>query len=75
MSDSSLSVPDAAARFFDNYLNFQIKASIPDKQRRWYVKRIEEFNNAHNGNKIKAISGTDIAREYLSDPVSIIISP
>jgi integron integrase len=62
MSDSPISVPDAASRFYDNYLNCLIKASIPEKQRRWYVKRIEEFIKAHNGHKIKALSGADIAR-------------
>jgi hypothetical protein len=41
MQDSPLSVPDAATRLFDNYLNCLIKASIPEKQRRWYVKRVE----------------------------------
>jgi hypothetical protein len=64
MSDSPLSVPDAASRFFDNYLNCLIKASIPEKQRRWYVKRIEEFIKAHNGHKIKALSGSYIARYF-----------
>ena len=64
MSDSPISVPDAASRFYDNYLNCLIKASIPEKQRRWYVKRIEEFIKAHNGHKIKALSGSDVARYF-----------
>jgi hypothetical protein len=57
MSDSPLSIPDAASRFFDNYLNCLFKASIPEKQRRWYVKRVEEFIKAQNGHKIKALPG------------------
>lgn len=64
MSDSPFSVPDAAARFFDNYLECLHKASIPEKQRRWYVKRVEDFIKAHNGLKIKALSGAEIARYF-----------
>jgi integron integrase len=60
MPDSPISVPDPATRFFDNYLNCLVKASIPEKQRRWYVKRIEEFIKKQNGHKIKSLSGPDI---------------
>jgi hypothetical protein len=60
MPDSPISVPDPAARFFDNYLNCLVKASILEKQRRWYVKRIEEFIKKQNGHKIKGLSGSDI---------------
>jgi hypothetical protein len=48
--------------FFDNYLVCLRKASIPEKQRRWYVKRVEAFIKAHNGLKIKVLSGDDIVR-------------
>jgi len=34
MSNSFPSVPDAAARFFDNYLNCLDKASIPQQRQR-----------------------------------------
>lgn len=64
MPDSPLSVPDAASRFFDNYLNCLIKASIPQKKRHWYVKRVEEFIKAQNGRKIKGLSGNDIAHHF-----------
>lgn len=63
MPDSPISVPDPAARFFDNYLNCLVKASIPEKQRRWYVKRVEEFIKKQNGHKIKGLSSADI-HEY-----------
>ena len=38
MSDTSSVVPDSVSRFFDNYLKCLVNASIPEKQRRWYVK-------------------------------------
>jgi len=49
MSDSPSIVPDAASRFFDNYLKCLINASVPEKQRRWYVKRVENFIKNQNG--------------------------
>ncbi len=61
MSDSPAIIPDAASRFFDNYLDCLRKASIPEKQRRWYVKRVEAFIKAQNGHKIKTLSGDDVA--------------
>jgi integron integrase len=64
MLDSPVSVPDAASRFYDNYLNCLIKASIPEKKRRWYVKRIEDFIKAQNGQKIKGLTGADIAQYF-----------
>ncbi len=60
MSHSPFTTPDAASRFFDNYLECLHKASIPEKQRRWYVKRVEAFIKAQNGRKIKSLSGNDI---------------
>lgn len=59
MSDSYIPAPGAASRFFSNYLICINKASIPEKQRRWYVKRIEEFINAQNGQKIKSLTAND----------------
>ncbi|MCM8856657.1 MAG: integron integrase [Candidatus Thiodiazotropha sp.] len=64
MNDASTIVPDPAARFFDNYLKCLIKASIPEKQRRWYVKRLETFIKAQNGNKIKGLSGIEITQYF-----------
>lgn len=64
MPDSPILIPDAASRFFDNYLNCLIKASIPEKQRRWYVKHVEAFIKAQNGHKIKGLSGTDITQYF-----------
>jgi len=61
MSDAPFIVPADAARFFDNYLECLHKASIPEKQRRWYVKRVEVFIKAQNGRRIKTLSGADIA--------------
>ncbi len=64
MTDSSGSIPDAGSRFFDNYLICLNKASIPEKQRRWYVKHAEVFITAQNVRKIKSLSGTEFA-QYL----------
>ena len=65
MSDSPAAVPDAASLFFGNYLTCLAKASVPERQRRWYVKRVEEFIRAHEGRKIKTLIGSEIA-EYLA---------
>lgn len=62
MPHSISALPGAAARFFDNYLKCLTNASVPEKQRRWYVKRIEEFIRAQNGRKIKGLSTDDITR-------------
>ena len=62
MSDSSSPVPVAVSRFYDNYLNCLQKASIPEKQRRWYVKRIEAFIKTHSGGKIKSLTGQEVSR-------------
>lgn len=60
MRDDINIAPDASSRFFDNYLFHLHKASIPEKQQRWYVKRVEEFIKAQNGTKIKSLSSPDI---------------
>jgi hypothetical protein len=59
MNDIPTTVPDPASRYFDNYLNCQINASIPEKQRRWYDKRLEKFIKARNGRKIKVLSAAE----------------
>lgn len=56
--------PWCSFSFFYNYLNCLIKASLPEKKRRWYVKRVEEFIKAQKGQKIKGLSGTDIAQYF-----------
>lgn len=61
MLDSPAIIPDATARFFDNYLACLNKAGIPQQQRRWYVKRVEDFIKAQNGHRIKSLSGSEIA--------------
>jgi len=60
MPDNTLTPSDAGARFFDNYLYCLHKASIPEKQRRWYTRRVEEFIKAQKGTKIKLLTATDI---------------
>jgi hypothetical protein len=64
MPDSAAPTPDAAARFFDNYLNLLVEASVPERQIPWYVKRVEEFIRAQQGRKIKQLSGADIERYF-----------
>ena len=59
MNDIPTIVPDPASRYFDNYLNCQINASIPEKQRSWYDKRLEKFIKARNGRKIKDLSAAE----------------
>lgn len=60
MPDSPVNPPEAVARFFDSYLVCLQKASIPERRRRWYVKRVEDFIKAQNGRRIKSLSGPEI---------------
>ena len=60
MSDSPVPVPDPTTRFFDNYLTCLRKKSVPEKQWRWYVKRVEAFIKAQKGRRIKTLSGAEI---------------
>jgi hypothetical protein len=64
IEDASAIVSDPTARFFDDYLKCLIKPSIPEKQRRWYVKRLEDFIKAKNGHKIKTLPALNI-KNYL----------
>jgi hypothetical protein len=48
MSDFPGIVPDAASRFLDSRLVCLRNASIPEKQGRWYVKRVETFIKVKN---------------------------
>ena len=49
--------PGAASRFFENLLSSLAKASVPERQRRWYVKRVKEWMKAHERRKVKSLSG------------------
>ena len=62
MSDSPIPAPGAVTRFYDNYLKCLDKASIPENQRRWYVKHIEAFIKAHSGHKIKSLARQELDR-------------
>jgi hypothetical protein len=64
MSESLTHTPDAVARFYDNYVTCLDKASVPEKQRRWYVKHVEAFIKAHSGRKIKSLTSQEVG-EYL----------
>jgi len=60
MADTPVIIRNATSRFFDNYLNCLENASVPETQRRWYVKRVEEFIRAQNDHKIKGLLAADI---------------
>ncbi len=64
MPDTPSFSSDKASRFFDIYLKYLINSSIPEKQQRWYVKRVEEFIKCQNGHKIKSLSSTDIENYF-----------
>ncbi len=64
MSDASLPRAESVSRFFHNYLICLDNASVSMRQRRWYVRRVEEFIKAQNGRSIKSLSARDID-EYL----------
>jgi hypothetical protein len=60
MSDPSPPGSRAASGFFDNYLRLLEKHAIPARQRRWYVKHVEDFIKTQNGRWIKLLSGADL---------------
>ena len=62
MSDHPVGQSNTTSRFFTNYLKYQTKHSIPEQQRRWYIKHTETLIKAQNGNKIKPLSAADITR-------------
>jgi len=51
MNGIPANVPDPISRFYDNYLKCLLNASIPERQRPWYVKRVEAFIKAQNGER------------------------
>ena len=65
MPDTPVSAAGASARFFDNYLSALDNAAIPKRQRRWYVRRVEEFIKAQAGRKIKTLPGSEV-RGYIN---------
>ena len=64
MSDTPSFTSDKASRFFDIYLKCLLNSSIPEKQQRWYVKRVEEFIKGQNGRKIKYLASADIENYF-----------
>ena len=64
MSDSPNSIVDPPSRFFSNYLIYLENASIPKKQRRWYVKRVEDFIAAQEGHRIKDPTSSDLTHYF-----------
>ena len=64
MSESHDSSPDGVARLFHNYLTCLDKRSVPDRQRRWYVRRVEEFIKAQNGRNIKALTPAEVTAYF-----------
>ena len=64
MNEIPAVILDPVSRFYNNYLNCLIINSIPERQRPWYVKRIEDFIKAQNGRKIKQLDGQGIARYF-----------
>ncbi|WP_126452916.1 hypothetical protein [Sulfuriflexus mobilis] len=64
MSDSPINSSAATSRFFYNYLSCLQKASISEKQGRWYMKRVEDFIKSQKGRQIKTLSGNDVTQYF-----------
>ena len=64
MRDSTVHAHGAASHFFDNYLKCLVHSSVPEKQRRWYVKRVEDFIRAQNVRKIKVLAADEPNRFF-----------
>ncbi len=64
MSMPSDKTDDSESRFFHNYILCLNRASIPEKAKRWYVKRIEQFIKAHEDRKLRSLSNEDITHYF-----------
>ena len=55
---------DAVSRFWDKYLSKTAYYKVPEPSRKWYVRRVEAFINAHAGRKLATLAAQDV-RDYL----------
>lgn len=52
--------PDATSNFYSNYLNCLANSGVAPRQRKWYVKHIEQFIKTRSGRRIKSLSVSEI---------------
>jgi integron integrase len=64
MSDNSVCISKKSARFFDGYITCLDNQRIPENQKRWYVKRIEEFIKFRSAQKLKERTCSDIEQFF-----------
>jgi len=60
MPEDRAGVPNAASRFFSNYLKCLVKSEVKEKYRQYYVRHIEWFIKAQEGHPVKALCASDI---------------
>ncbi|MCF6260715.1 MAG: hypothetical protein L3J98_11250 [Gammaproteobacteria bacterium] len=57
---------DNVSRFWDKYIIELTSCNVPEKARRWYVKRVEDYINAHPGIPLKQHTKENLTK-YLDD--------
>ena len=55
---------DKISRFWDKYIEKTISYRVPEKARRWYVRHVETFIEAHSDRRLAHITALDV-RRYL----------
>jgi len=51
---------DAISRFWGKYLSKTVSYKVPEPSRKWYVRRVEAFINAHAGHKLATLAAQDM---------------
>ena len=52
------------SRFWDRFIDLARQADVPERALRWYVRRVEEYIQAHPGKRLRAHGPSDV-KEYL----------
>ena len=55
---------DAVSRFWDKYIDKTASYGVPERARRWYVKRVESFIRAFPDARLQSITAEDVS-DYL----------
>ncbi len=51
---------DSVSRFWDKYISKTMSYKVPEGARKWYVKHVEEFIKARNGERLATVTVADL---------------
>ena len=64
MSNSKDFNPEAASRFWDNYINVLIEQKVNEKVRLWYVKRVEQYIQHYHDQRLRTHTAQHVVGFY-----------